>query len=145
MLTQAMFMPQCQLKVAEILQLPVIGTVAFRKEMPMLNTGNPLNPSVLPHVLCEFGERMSLAQRLMNTWYYIISQFFDVYVIQPKAAEFCRQNFPYSPALPKISPSLFFIDSHSSILPRALAPNFIEVAGVHITLPKPLNSVRHEI
>lgn len=142
MLTQTMFIPQCQLKIAEILQVPVIGTIAFRKEMPMLNTGNPLHPSILSHVLSELGERMPFFDRFKNTWYYISARFFDSAVIQPKAIQFCRENFPQSPALPQIHPSLFFVDSHSSILPRASAPNFIEVAGVHIGPPKPLTSVR---
>ncbi|CAG9768050.1 unnamed protein product [Ceutorhynchus assimilis] len=105
--------------------------------------GLPDNPAYVPNYFGKSGTVMNLHERIVNTWLLVISKLiYYLYSTQPSnriAKEFFGKDMPDLDIL-AYNTSLHLINTHVSIhTSRPLPPNVIEVSGLHIMKPKPLN------
>ncbi|CAG9767024.1 unnamed protein product [Ceutorhynchus assimilis] len=89
-----------------------------------------------------FSTEMSLFERFVNTWKYIQTKYFiNSYnqIIDEITRDFFGLEMPSLSDLAYNS-SLLLVNTHFSIhFARPLVPNVVEVAGLHIEEPQPLN------
>lgn len=141
MFTELIFMFPCFLPLAEKLNIPVIGTVTLRSwKFVDAVMGNPNNPAVVPGELSSFSDKMTFLERLENFVKALYLDFIHNYAIPKKLNEIYNQF--YTPdLLNKKQISLVFTNNHFTLLPRPMAPNIIDVGGIHVKPAKPLPEV----
>ncbi|CAG9768049.1 unnamed protein product [Ceutorhynchus assimilis] len=105
--------------------------------------GNPDNPSYIPTYLAKSGVVMNLYERIVNTWDLVMSKliywWYSSLPSNQVAKEFFGQDMPDLDILAR-NISLQLINTHFSILGAIpLVPNIVEVAGLHIQQPKPVD------
>lgn len=136
------FMYECFLPIANVLNIPVIGTIATRSwrniEWIM---GNPYNPAVVPFELSHFSTHMNFIERLMNTWQCISDYFLRYFYIQPRLRKLYDRYFANLTLTENKQPALVFVNGHSALMPRPLAPNIVNVGGLHVPSVEPLPNV----
>lgn len=141
-------MYQCYLPIAKKFDIPVIGTITFRQFMSIDEAvGNP-HHLTLPFTSCANPKVMTFFQRLKNTAYHLIVKAFYDFEIKAAVGEFLKQYYPSSGIDFDHNISLLFSNNHPSILAKPLAPNVIEVGGIHISRSNPLPEVsilRHSL
>lgn len=119
---------ECFSSIAEILDIPIIGTSAtnlwWRSDWL---TGNPNDPAAIPSELSNWSSRMNFIQRLTNSWYWTISYLFENLFLYPRLEVFYKKHFPNLSAAQTIKPSLIFSNSHQILIPRPLVPNVINI------------------
>lgn len=133
-------MYECYLPIAEILDVPIIITSAFRWfQYADLAVGNPRNPSSLPFEFTFTPKKMSFFHRLENTFNQVALHGFYYFIERPMLNRFYQTHFPKFDLAKSRKVSAVFFNSHPSILSRPLVPNAFEIAGVHIpSKPNPL-------
>lgn len=125
-------------------KIPVIGTIT----LPQWNYAdyaidNPRYPAYIGDEITLPNFYESFYGRLANTMNWLIRIYLWHYEIQPKLEKFFNDEFgsKHQMNLQELKPSLIFYNGHSSITPRPMNPNAIEIAGVHLQEPKPLPKV----
>lgn len=136
-------MYECYLPIAKKYEIPIIGTVTFRQFMSIDEAvGNP-HHLTLPFTSSTNPKVMTFFQRLTNTGYHLLIKTFYDFEIRAAVGEFFQQ---YYPAFVKNDVedriSLLFSNNHPSILSKPLAPNVVEIGGIHIAKSNPLPEVR---
>lgn len=107
--------------------------------------GQPNNPSYMPVVFSEFGDRMTFWERLENLMIYTSSMFTYRFLIDPLANSQARKFT--DPALPPLddfvyNTSIVLANVHHSLHgPFPRVPNVIEVGGMQIVGVKALPKV----
>lgn len=136
------FMYECFLPIASALDIPIIGTIAARswRNLEWI-MGNPYNPAVVPFELSHFSANMNFIERLMNTWHCISEHLFRYFYIQPRLMKFYERHFAKLTPSQHRQPSLVFVNGHNALMPRPLAPNIVNVGGIHVPPVKPLPNV----
>ncbi|XP_066247354.1 UDP-glycosyltransferase UGT5-like isoform X2 [Euwallacea similis] len=98
--------------------------------------GLPDNPSYVPNYFMQYLSNMSLYERIVNTWTLIqaklLYHIFSTWPSNVMAKEFFGEKLPDLDVLAQ-NTSLQLVNTHFSINnARALVPNVIEVAGLHM-------------
>lgn len=138
------FNTECMWGFGHLLKIPIIAfTSSVNLPWGSDRFANPDNPAYIPTYFTDFTPRMTLMQRLQNTISLIsakvLYQIKSVNVANKLSKEF------FGPDLPDINDliyntSLLLVNSHFSMNQiRPNVPGFVEVGGVHIQDPKPLN------
>lgn len=127
-------MYECYLPIAEVLDVPIIITSAFRWfQYADLAVGNPRNPSSLPFEFTFTPKKMSFFNRLENTFNQVALHGFYYFIERPMLNRFYATHFPNFDLGKSRKVSAVFFNSHPSIFSRPLVPNAFEIAGVHIS------------
>lgn len=144
-----MYHVHCYLPIAAKHEAPVVWFLApsrmFDTDMVM---GNVNNPSFLP--LMNRKSKFTLSRpacffdRLGNTWNYLMFYIYHYLSFRPKAKSLCRKHFEnkycdLSELYKRVSLVLTY--GHSSLIPRPLVPNMVEIGGLHVDLEKKLPEV----
>ncbi|KAH8271775.1 hypothetical protein KR044_005411 [Drosophila immigrans] len=139
------FNTDCLMGVAYKLKAPVVALCSSAM-MPWHyeRMGAPLIPSYISALFLGQSQQMNLGARLGN-WMttHSLNWLYKLWSV-PAADELLLQRF--GPGIPSTAElvkttSLILLNQHFSLSgPRPLPPNVIEVGGVHIQEPKPLNA-----
>lgn len=133
---------ECFLPIAEILQIPFIGTVGARSwrnnEQIM---GNPYNPAIVPMEMSSMPPKMNFIQRSKNAWICIFDILLHSLFVYPKVEAFYEKHFPDLSFRRRIKPALLLVNDHPVFVPRPVAPNVVYIGGIHLTPAKPLPKV----
>lgn len=103
--------------------------------------GNPAPSSYVPNMFASYSSQMTFLQRLHNFFVNHIDLLYRHLVYYPRENEILHQYLPGAPHLNELiyNASLILLNSHTSYQdPIPLLPNMIEIAGYHISEPKPL-------
>ena len=111
--------------------------------------GNPWNPSYIVEFKTSFNDEMSFLERFYNGIVSLGSVLMSEYYIANKYQSIMDTYFNYTgwegrPPLRHLmtDKALLLVNSHYSLnYPYPVAPNFVEVGGVHIRPTKPLPKV----
>lgn len=142
---QMLPMYECYLPIAKALRVPVIATLSFRPWADVdREFGNP-HPYVYPHITMHVNQtRMTFWERCRNVYNHLVMSFVYGFLNQHAARAIYDQfQLDYDLTTDKRL-SLLFSNNHPSIFPKAIAPNVIEIGGVHIKPSQPLPSVKIE-
>ncbi|KAF7263659.1 hypothetical protein GWI33_001504, partial [Rhynchophorus ferrugineus] len=111
--------------------------------------GLPDNPSYIPTYFVDYTSKMTLYERLVNTWTLIKGKLlYELY--STKDSNVIAKRF-FGPDLPDLNvlaynTTLHLINTHFSISnSRPLLPNTVEVAGLHVRSPKPVDKHFNQI
>lgn len=141
------FNTDCYLGFAHKFKVPLVG-VSSCTMMPWLNDrfGNPDNPSYIPVNLMAHGDRMSFLERVASTVAYVYNRVVSFLMMEIPANVVARKYFGNDlPDLKEIAEntSLMLVNVHFSLSrSRPLAPNVIDVGGIHVGTPKKVPQVR---
>lgn len=107
--------------------------------------GGPDNPSYIPIIVTKAAGKMNFRERIINTIYYIYFKIaWKIYSEWP-TDKFLKETFGLNtPYINDIvyNTSMVFTNSHFSFDgPRPLAPNMVEIGGIHVQAPKKLPKV----
>lgn len=135
---------KCFVPLAFAFKAPVIGVVAGTVVFADFDgfIGNPGNPSYTPAIMSGLSPKMNFYQRLYNTLQFITHWIFRAYYTfngDVVTYQYMKHSSSTNQLFNNIS--LIFYNSHFTFLPQPLAPNTIEIAGIHIEEPKPLPEV----
>ncbi|XP_072385463.1 UDP-glycosyltransferase UGT5-like isoform X1 [Diabrotica undecimpunctata] len=104
--------------------------------------GNPINPSIAPNIMLPLTDKMTFLERVENTVVTVMDNMIFKYHRREKDRQVVKKNLSdVSEDLENYNGyvSLMLANVHYTLtLPRQLAPNVIEVGGLHIKNPKPL-------
>jgi glucuronosyltransferase len=107
--------------------------------------GNPSHPAYVPIFFLPHTDRMNFQQRLLNTLVWLGMKLGRYYFAEIPMQELAEKHFGHDiPSLREIArnTSLLFANSHFSLnVPRPMVPAVLEVAGLHIGVPKKLPKV----
>ncbi|CAG9767021.1 unnamed protein product [Ceutorhynchus assimilis] len=124
----------------------ILVTSSYPKPSRVERFGLPESTGYIPTGFAQgFSTEMSLFDRIVNTWQYIEA----TYVINSynEIIDETTRDF-FGPEMPSLSDlaynsSLLLMNTHFSIhFARPLVPNVVEVAGLHIEEPQPLNQIK---
>lgn len=136
---------KCFVPLAFAFEAPVIGVVAGAVSFYDFDgfIGNAGNPSYVPAMMSGLSPKMNFFQRFSNTYYFCLHWLFRVYYTV-KGNGVAQRYVTDTPTIGQLfnNVSLIFYNSHFTFLPQSLAPNTIEIAGIHMKKPKPLPLVR---
>lgn len=126
---------ECFIPVAKTLDIPVIGIISLRSLLQADNImGNPRNPAVFPSEMINVQLSGTFYERLLNTMNDIGTSLLNHFIVSWILDKFVSQHYTtYDWRKDGSNISLLFYNSHSSILPRPLVPNVIEIGGIHIS------------
>ncbi|CAH0561508.1 unnamed protein product [Brassicogethes aeneus] len=137
------FSNDCMLGFAHLFDVPVISiTSSVNLPWGSDRFGLPDNPSYIPNYFMEYSPKMTLSERFWNTVYLAVSKIMH-YKSNIDVYEASKDFF--GPDLPSLNDltyrtALVFVNSHfSANQARPTVPGFIEIGGVHINDPKPLD------
>ncbi len=105
-------------------------------------SGAPLITSYIPVLFMEYTEKMNFMERVGNWITAHMMIFLYQFTSQPATDRLLRRRFGND--IPSVSElvkktSLVFVNQHYSMsLPKPLPPTIIELGGIHIGRPKPL-------
>ncbi|KAJ9601563.1 hypothetical protein L9F63_000306, partial [Diploptera punctata] len=137
------FYTNCFLGFAHKFNAPVVQFSAFggTEEVGDL-VGNPSPYSYVPDPLQELSDKMTFTERLRNTigllFQKLAKKYFDKGQDKIMRKHFNDPNMPSIEELEKRT-ALVLVNHHFSIsYPRPMAPNFVQVGGLHVKPPKKL-------
>jgi len=130
---------------AHVIQLIPATPVAFHSQWH----GQPFNPSYIPDPNSGFTDKMSFIVRTTNVLVTLLQLILYPLFYMPKQNEIMNEYFNYTgwesrPSLEEMTRniSLTLINTHFTIgTARPLVPNFVEVAGMHLTAASKLPKV----
>lgn len=108
--------------------------------------GNPHIPSYIPSLFVGYDDKMTFAERVSN-WFavHVMKLLYSVYTDRTGnelMRKYIGDDVPDIKDLQKRT-SLMFVNQHYSLSgPKPLSPQVIELGGIHIKEPKPLDPVR---
>ncbi|XP_046980835.1 UDP-glucosyltransferase 2-like [Schistocerca americana] len=139
------FFHDCFLAFSHKYRAPTVLTCTFGGGSSWDNhpMGNPYPLAYLPEAGLAYSSSMSLFQKTYNALFSLAINLHRVLVYFPVMDEMVREHFgdPSMPPLAELqsNASLLLINNHFSFdYPRPLAPNTVQVAGMHIRPPKAL-------
>lgn len=143
MFIELMWTFQCYLPLAEKLNIPAIGTVAFKSwTLTDVVFGNSRNPAVIPFELSSFSDRMTRLERFQNLWKNFCFHYKYNSDISKKLTEI-YDKFYTPDLLNKKQISLVFANNHITLSSRPSVPNVIDVGGIHVKPAKSLPEVNN--
>ncbi|KAL7043666.1 hypothetical protein ACKWTF_001618 [Chironomus riparius] len=139
-----MWNTDCMLGVAEKLKAPIIA-LSSCNIMPWHTTklGLPYEPGFLPTTFVGYSDHMSFGARLSNWLTLAYMNFMYKTFVQKNDNTYLKRKF--GDDFPKTSElikkvSMVFVNQHYSLNgAKHLSPNVVELGGVHIGKPKPLD------
>ncbi|KOC61875.1 Ecdysteroid UDP-glucosyltransferase [Habropoda laboriosa] len=140
------FVSDCFLSIAHVLEIPiVIGTITS-VTVPWANDvlRNPEIPSYIPNWFSSYTDRMNFFERFGNSVDFFVTKLAYRYLSDNPSYEIAKKHFgndlpDFDTLRSKIS--LILTNGHPVIsTPRAVAPGFKELGGIHIppSGPQPL-------
>ncbi|XP_047098332.1 UDP-glucosyltransferase 2-like [Schistocerca piceifrons] len=139
------FFHDCFLAFSHKYRAPTVLTCTFGGGSSWDNhpMGNPYPLAYLPEAGLAYSSSMSLFQKTYNALFSLAINLHRVLVYFPVMDEMVREHFgdPSMPPLVELqrNASLLLVNNHFSFdYPRPLAPNTVQVAGMHIRPPKAL-------
>ncbi|KFB44381.1 AGAP005163-PA-like protein [Anopheles sinensis] len=119
-----------------------VPAIVYSAEAPNKYTNemvaNPHNPAYNPIPSLGYSDRMTLVQRVWNTFVSVCEQFNYKYLYLPSQEAVYQRHFQRKGTLPPLldlihNVSLVLVNSHPVInFARPFVPNMIEIGGVHI-------------
>ncbi|XP_023939995.2 UDP-glucosyltransferase 2-like [Bicyclus anynana] len=143
------FGSECFLPFGKRFKAPVVGLLSS-VPLPWVNEqlGNPEGTAYIPAYMMEYGQRMSLWERLINTAAVAWAKILYRYKSQIPSQVIADRLFGPGPKLEALAQnySLILSNSHFSINEvRPLVPSLVEVGGLHLdntqTMSKELKQV----
>ncbi|XP_028130309.1 UDP-glycosyltransferase UGT5-like isoform X2 [Diabrotica virgifera virgifera] len=137
------FNTDCYMRAASKFKVPIIA-MSSSGILPWSwsRYGSPINPSISPNIMLPLTDKMTFLERVENTIVTVVDNLIFKYHRREKDRQVVKRN------LSDVSEDLENYDSYVSLMlanvhytltsPRQLAPNVIEVGGLHIKNPKPL-------
>jgi len=129
----------CFLGFAHKFKAPIVQVVSFGGASWMGDwVGNPNPYSYVPDPLQKLSDRMSLWERILNTFGITFQKFSRMFCHIPRQQAYLEKYFSGYAPLPSISEldsstSLILVNHHFSInYPRPLMPNIVQVGGMHL-------------
>lgn len=146
LLITEIFGNDCFAYFAHILQIPLISVVTLPASLWAADrTGMPDNPSYIPNVFVDFDPRMTLWQRIRNTYAVAYAKWFYYFPISTVTRDIAEKSLgvPLPPISDVVSKtSLLLVNSHFTLIQsRPFPPNVIEIGGIHIKDRQPLQQV----
>lgn len=106
--------------------------------------GSPMLTSYIPTLFMPYHEKMTFFERIGN-WFTAHSfNFLYDHFTHPATEKLLKRRFGEIPPLKELvkKTSLIFVNQHFSLsLAKPLPPSVVEVGGIHIKKPKPLEKV----
>lgn len=104
--------------------------------------GLSIQPFVMPLVFSNRAYPMSFINMAANTIDWIFALFYYKFIMNRRSEEIARKYFGEIPPLEKLShhTSFILVNTHFSIHPFMNSKRLIEVGGMHIKEPKPLEN-----
>lgn len=143
-----MYYTRCFNLIAEKLNVRLIAILPVTTCIgPDLHIGNPSNLASMPTPGSSFTTKMGFFKRLENAFYYIIYYisyytFFQDYM-DDVALMYFDMKLPSVDVLHQ-RVALTFYNNHFSFIARPMAPNAVDVGGIHIQEAKTLPKVRDD-
>lgn len=141
-----LFNIDCFLGFVHRYKVPYIG-LSSSNLLPTHNDriGNPDNPSYIPNLFLPFSDKMTLPDRMLNTWSVLAIKFIKTYYFDVTSYKIASKYFGSDmPSLESIAKnvSLVLVNTHHTLnKPRPLVPAVIQVGGIHIKEPRRLPPV----
>lgn len=130
-----MFNTHCFAGIIRKLGIPFIG-VTSHALMPWSHSwfGTPATPSYIPVLFLDHSDRMDFLERMENAVIYVLHKLYYDFVVATDSDGFSRKYVGESiPGDFMNNASLVITNVHYSLTrPKPLAPNVIEVGGIHI-------------
>ena len=127
----------CYPIVAHHLRLPFVDFYSWPKQW---DARVPVSPSVVPHTLTSFGERMTFRERLSNLMTYVTVEITDKYVFEPEIS-LLRQYAPQFRSWTELKrQAVLFVSTTDYILGvrQPSMPNTIHVTSLSAKAARPL-------
>ena len=127
----------CYPIVAHQLRLPFVDFYSWPKQW---DARVPVSPSVVPHTLTSFGERMTFRERLSNLMTYVTVEITDKYVFEPEMS-LLRQYAPQFRSWTELKrQAVLFVSTTDYILGvrQPSLPNTIHVTSLSARPARPL-------
>lgn len=139
-----MFNTHCFAGIIRKLGIPFIG-VTSHALMPWSNSwfGTPGSPSYIPVLFLDHSDRMDFLERVENAVIYVLHNLYYNYVVTMDSDGYSRKYAGVSiPSDFMRNASLVLTNVHYTLnRPKAVAPNVIEVGGIHINKQSKLPGV----
>lgn len=107
--------------------------------------GLPYEPGFYPTTFMGYSDKMNFSQRLSNWFTFVYMNVMYKIFNQKEANKLLKRRFGYDfPNVDDLTKkvSMMFVNQHYSLTgAKHLSPNVIELGGVHIGKPKPLETV----
>lgn len=136
------FVDDCFFGFSHIFNAPVVAlTSSIDLPWGSHRIGNPDNPSYIPTYFGEFGQDMTIYEKILNTLTLVYAKYRHKMHMEYQnklAQKFFGKDLPPLDEIVS-NTSLMLVNSHFSLNdPRPTVPNFVEIAGIHIKEPKQL-------
>lgn len=130
---------------SEVFEAPVVYVCPFGGFHELASSvGVPWPPSYVPDIFLPFTGSMNFLERLQNTALWLFQKLGNRLVYLPRQEEVMQRNLPVKSTMRELlsRTSMVLLNDHVSVQSsRPLAPNFIQVGGMHIKPPKQLQPV----
>lgn len=125
--------------------VPMIGfTSCYPFSFVLKQFGVFENPSYMPSYYGGYSAKMNFYQRLVNTWYYLQTEYYFTFRLKPRTEEIFDTIIKEN-AVSRGDVSLLLSNTHFTLLsPVALPPQVVEVGGIHLQPLKPVPEVTKE-
>lgn len=144
------FNSDCMLGIADMFNAPIIG-LSSSNILPWhyRRLGLPYEPSFIPTTFNGASDRMTFFQRLSNWFTFTYMNLAYKLLTEKKTKDLLVKRFGNDHLdlgeLPK-KVALTFSNQHFSLSgAKHLSPNVVELGGIHIAKPKPLDPVRSDL
>ncbi|KAF2344124.1 UDP-glucuronosyl/UDP-glucosyltransferase [Trinorchestia longiramus] len=144
------FMNECGLALVQKFKVPFIyvttsGLTPWTADI----MGNPENPAFVPNQYLPYTDDMNLWQRVMNSVVRFVSPIARKHLVLnrfEKVTQKFLNDESFSLAEVERNASLVLVNSHHSLgFPRPMAPNVVEVGGMHCRPSKDLKTIDPEL
>ena len=143
------YFSDCFLHFAHKFKAPVAKFCSYGGSSWMFDSLGSPNPfSLVPDMNLDYTERMTFYQRLWNAVIGGVQVIVRRYYLLPTMDRLVRETlniteeFPSLLELDSTATSILMLNTHFSVgFPRALTPNIIEVAGIHVKPARKLPQV----
>ncbi|KAG8288671.1 UDP-glucuronosyltransferase 1-1, variant 2 [Homalodisca vitripennis] len=120
----------------------ILATTFGSPQWMTFRAGNIFNPAYVPSMITSADYHMTFYQRCENLFYYIFLEWYTRFVTEPFQDQLMREVF--GPNLPHVrdivkQANIIIVNHHFALNgPRPVLPGVVEIAGLHISEPKPL-------
>lgn len=108
------------------------------------SVGSPWPPSYVPDPFAPYTDHMAFCERFHNFALWLFTSIGRHVYYLPMQEKIMKKNLNVKSSVKEAeaSTALVLANNHISLTyPRPLSPNFIQVGGIHIKPPKPLEKV----
>lgn len=142
-----MFNGHCFAGIIRKLGIPCFIGVTSHALMPWSHSwfGTPANPSYIPVLFLDHSDQMNFLERVENAVIYVLHKLYYDFVVATDSDGVARKYLGVGvPGDFMNGASLVITNVHYSLTrPRPLAPNVVDVGGIHIGRQGKLPEVRH--